>query len=77
MIKLKFIPPYFPVLLLPVYWLYFLCFYLVYLPFYLLCLLFSPWNHKKSLTAIYMKKTSNNKRNLNVEGSKGGEEDES
>lgn len=64
MIKLPFKPDYFPVLLLPVYWIYFLCFYIGYLPIYVLIVLFSPWKSDKRAYAFYMKKTSAEKRSL-------------
>lgn len=67
MIKLKFIPPYFPVLLLPIYWIYFLCFYIVYIPFHLICWIFSPWRSDKKTYQLYLEKTSKTERDLSVE----------
>lgn len=52
MIKLKFIPDYFPIILMPLYWIFFLCFYIIYLPIYGLVLLFSPFRSKKSLIRL-------------------------
>jgi len=64
MVKLKFLPDYFPFLLLPVYWISWLCFYIGYLPFYLVILLLSPYKSKKDLVAFYEKKASKVKRDL-------------
>ncbi len=65
MIKLKFIPDYFPIILMPLYWIFFLCFYIIYLPIYGLVLLFSPFRSKKSLIRYYSKHFSKEKRDLN------------
>lgn len=78
MIKLKFIPAYFPWTLLPLYWLFFFSFYLLYIPCYLLVLFFSPYKSDKSYKKYYGRKMSKTKRNLihkekeKKEGSKNG-----
>lgn len=64
MIKLKFIPEFFPVLLLPLYWLFLLSFYIFYLPIYFFIWLFSPYKSKKSLKAYYSRKAKKDKRTL-------------
>ena len=64
MVKLKFVPDYFPILLLPVYWIFWICFYIGYLPVFSIVLLFSPYRSKKDLLAFYEKKASKVKRDL-------------
>jgi hypothetical protein len=64
MIKLPFIPDFFPVLMLPLYWVYFLCFYLWYLPVLLIVRLFTPYRSKEAAYAYYMKKHSEDQRSL-------------
>jgi hypothetical protein len=64
MVKLPFMPDYFPVVLLPLYWVFWLCFYIGYLPVYLLVLLFSPYRNEKALYAFYERKASKAKRDL-------------
>jgi hypothetical protein len=62
MVKLPFLPSYFPVLLLPLYWLFFIAFYVGYLPVYLILVLFSPFKDTKSVLALYQSKSSKAKR---------------
>ena len=64
MIKLKFIPAYFPWTLLPLYWIFFISFYILYLPCYLLVWIFSPYRSDKSYKKYYSRKMSQTKRNL-------------
>ena len=71
MVKLPFMPDYFPVLLLPLYWVFWLCFYVGYLPLYLVILLFSPYRDEKSLYAFYQRKASKVKRDLHYSDSDG------
>ena len=73
MIKLRFVPEFFPIVLLPLWWVFLLCFYVVYLPVYLLVLLFSPWRSRKSLVAFYSRKASEDKREVRYSDS--GKED--
>jgi hypothetical protein len=67
MIKLPFKPEFFPILLLPLYWLYFLCFYLWYIPFYFVVWLFSPYRSSETLYKDYLKKHSKDKRSMRYE----------
>ena len=64
MIKIKFIPDFFPIVLLPLYWIFFLSFYIVYLPVYFFVWLFSPWRSKKSLISFYAKKAKSDHRTV-------------
>jgi hypothetical protein len=63
-VKLKFVPPYFPVGLLLFYWAFFVLFYVFYLPVYFLLWLFSPYKSKKSRLRPFARKTSDSKRDL-------------
>lgn len=72
MIRLRFIPDYFPVLLLPFYWVFWICFYMVYLPVYGLSLLLSPWRSRKSAVRYYQRHAGKDGRTLEWE--KGKEE---
>lgn len=73
MIKLRFVPEFFPIVLLPLWWVFLLCFYVVYLPVYLLVLLFSPWRSRKSLVAFYSRKASEDKREVRYSDSGKGD----
>lgn len=70
MIRLPFVPPYFPILLMPVWWVFWLCFYLFYLPVYFLTWLFSPYSPRKSDLDPYRKRYSSVKRNMDPEKKK-------
>ena len=56
MIKLSALPDFFPVLLLPIYWIFWLAFYLFYLPVYFFIWLFNPFRSKKTALAYYSRK---------------------
>jgi|GEM_PF-1617428 hypothetical protein len=75
MIKIKFIPDFFPIVLLPLYWIFFLSFYIVYLPIYFFVLLFSPWRSKKSLVSFYSKKAGLDHRTVSYSTEKDPESD--
>lgn len=64
MIRLKFVPRGFPILLLPLWWLFLLCFYLVYLPCWLLLLLFSPYGPRKDPASFYARRAARDVRTL-------------
>ena len=65
MIKLPFLPTFFPVLLLPLYWvLIFIPYYLGFFPIYLVKVLFSPYCKTDALYKDYLRKHSKDKRNL-------------
>lgn len=70
MIRLPFIPTYFPLLLLPVYWVYWLCFYVFYIPIYFLIWLFSPYSPRKSEDDPFAKRPSKMPRTMEVEEKK-------
>lgn len=73
MIRLPFVPSYFPILLMPVWWVFFICFYLFYLPFYLLSWLLSPWSPRRSDSDPYRRRYSRVERNLDPsDGPDGG-----
>lgn len=78
MVKLKFVPRGFPVLLLPLWWVFLLCFYLVYLPCWLLLLLFSPYAPGRDPASFYARRAGKDKRTLRYseseESSGGGPE---
>jgi len=63
-VKLRFVPPYFPVGLLLFYWVFFVLFYVFYLPVYLVLWLCSPYKSKKSRAREFRKKTGDAKRDL-------------
>ncbi len=73
MIRLKLVPEFFPIVLLPLWWVFLLCFYVVYLPVYLLVLLLSPWRSRKSLVAFYSRKASEDKREVRYSDSGKGD----
>ena len=62
MIKLSALPDFFPVLLLPIYWIFWLAFYLFYLPVYFFIWLFNPFRSKKTALAYYSRKAKRDKR---------------
>lgn len=64
MIRLPFLPRFFPVLLLPLWWVFLLCFYSFYLPLMLLTWIFSPWSPRKSESDPYRKRTRDIKRSM-------------
>lgn len=70
MVKLSFIPPEMGILMLPLYWVYFACFYVVYLPIYAVFLLFSPFRSKKALWRFYERRGSKTKPDLTYENPK-------
>lgn len=74
MIKLKFIPDFFPIVLLPLYWFFLLCFYLFYIPIFFFIWLFSPYKSKKSLKAFYLRKAKKDQRKLEYKKKKEEEE---
>jgi hypothetical protein len=63
-VKLSFLPAFFPVVLLPFYWIFFLLFYIFYLPVYFVLWIFSPYRSRKSRTKVFEGKTSDVKRDL-------------
>lgn len=69
MIRLPFVPRYFPVLLVPVWWLFLLCFYLFYVPVYFLCWIFSPWSPRKSEADPFRVRASKKKRTMETQSS--------
>lgn len=71
MVRLPFFPDYFPVLLLPLYWVFWFCFYVWYLPFYALVILFSPYRSSKRLYEFYQRRFSKVKRDLSSSSVKG------
>lgn len=68
MLRLPFLPEFFPVLLLPLWWVFLLCFYVVYLPVYFVLWLFSPWRSRKDLVAFYSRKASSDSRTVSYSG---------
>ncbi len=74
MIRLSFVPDYFPVLLLPFYWVFWVCFYVVYLPVYGISLLLSPWRSRESALRYYRRKAGKDARCLEWEKEEGKEE---
>ena len=64
MIKVKFIPKYFPIVLLPLYWVWFLLYYIFGSLIYLVMLIFSPFKTKDNIIDFYKKKASSLDRNL-------------
>ena len=62
MVKLKFVPRGFPVLLLPLWWVFLLCFYLVYLPCWLL--LFAPYAPGRDPASFYDRRAGKDRRTL-------------
>ena len=64
MIKVKFIPKYFPIVLLPLYWVWFLLYYIFGSLIYLIMLIFSPFKTKDNIIDFYKKKASSLDRNL-------------
>ena len=67
MIKIKFIPKYFPVILLPLYWIWFLLYYIFGSIIYLIMTIFSPFKTKENIIDFYMKKQSKLERNLTLD----------
>lgn len=67
MIKVKFIPKYFPIILLPLYWIWFLLYYIFGSLIYLIMLIFSPFKTKEKVIDFYKKKASSLDRNLKEE----------
>ena len=63
-VKLSFLPAFFPVVLLPFYWIFFLLFYIFYLPVYFVLWIFSPYRYRKSRIKPFEKKPSCIKRDL-------------
>ena len=64
MIKVKFIPKYFPIVLLPLYWVWFLLYYIFGSLIYLVLMIFSPFKTKDNIIDFYKKKASSLDRNL-------------
>ena len=62
MIRLSALPDFFPVLLLPIYWIFWLAFYLFYLPVYFFIWLFNPFRSKKTTLAYYSRKAKKDMR---------------
>lgn len=67
MIKVKFIPKYFPIVLLPLYWVWFLLYYIFGSLIYLVMIIFSPFKTKDNIIDFYKKKASSLDRNLKEE----------
>lgn len=62
MISLALVPDFFPVLLLPLYWIFWLSFYLFYCPVYFFIWIFSPYRSRKTALAYYSRKAKKDKR---------------
>lgn len=62
MISLALVPDFFPVLLLPIYWIFWLSFYLFYCPVYFFIWIFSPYRSRKTALAYYSRKAKKDKR---------------
>ena len=77
MIKIKFIPKYFPVILLPLYWIWFLLYYIFGSIIYLIMTVFSPFKTKENIIDFYMKKQSKLERNLTLDEKVEDEEESS
>ena len=75
MIKIKFIPKYFPVILLPLYWIWFLLYYIFGSIIYLIMTVFSPFKTKENIIDFYMKKQSKLERNLTLDEKEEDEEE--
>ena len=84
MVRLKFVPRGFPVLLLPLWWVFLLCFYLFYLPCWAVLLLFSPWSPRKDPASYYARRAVKDRRTVRYseareasgEGNEEGKEDD-
>ena len=67
MIKVKFIPKYFPIILLPLYWLWFLLYYIFGSLIYLIMIIFSPFKTRENIIDFYKKKSTSLDRNLKLD----------
>ena len=77
MIKVKFIPKYFPIILLPLYWLWFLLYYIFGSLIYLIMIIFSPFKTKENIIDFYKKKSTSLDRNLKLDKQEEDSEEDS
>lgn len=67
MITIKFVPKYFPVILLPLYWIWYLLYYIFGSLIYLIMIIFSPLKTKENIIDFYTKKSTSLDRNLKLD----------